>query len=104
MELYSSFDDRREDSTDYAPPANFTKAYNDIVSLFGNPTRTELATGFDSLFFRETGMPRLVEWECSHILLQLRVRYGGNTKGLNGLGIQITDRNFDYIENIREAE
>lgn len=103
VDMFSFFNDDRKDSTDYAPPANFTRIYNKLVSLYGKPTRTEEATYNDTVLIKDLGMPRLVEWFCDDIILQLRVRYGARQKTLNGLGINILYRDFE-IEEIRSAD
>ena len=101
--LYSFFDDNRQnDSMTYNPPVSFTDTYKKLVSIYGEPTRTQGATGSDSLFVKESGMPMLVEWECNDILLQLRVTYGSRQRLLNVLAIQITNRQFDLVEELQQ--
>ena len=101
--LYSFFDDNRQnDSTAYNLPVSFTDTYKKLISIYGEPTRTQGATGSDSLFVKETGMPMLVEWECNDILLQLRVIYGSRQRLLNVLAIQITNRQFDLFEELQQ--
>ncbi len=102
VDLYSFFDDNNHNELmTYDPPANFNDTYNQLTSLYGKPTRTEGATGTDSLFIKELGMPKLVVWECNNIFLQLRVRYGSRQKALNVINIQITNRQFDVPEQVK---
>jgi len=99
VDLYSFFEDNHaNNSTSYEPPVKFTDTYNKLISLYGKPTRTEGATGTDSLLIKDLGMPKLVAWECNNIFLTLKVRYGSRSKALNVLDIQIINRNFDLPE------
>lgn len=103
IDMFSFLNDDRKDSTDYAPPANFTSIYNKLVPLYGKPTSTKDANHDDTVLIKDLGMPLLVEWFCDDIILQLRVRYGARQKDLNGLGINIVYRDFE-IEEIRSAD
>ena len=99
--MWSFFEDnQRDDSINYQLPASFSMLYDKLVLLYGTPTEIKGATVSDSLFIRETAMPRTISWECNEINLQLRVRYGARNKALNVLHIQITSREFDFPEMI----
>lgn len=95
IELYSFFDDRRDESIIYKLPGNFTGLYDQLVSHYGKPTHVQQATGTDSLFIRDLGMPRVADWECDNISLRLRVVYGARNKDLNILHIQVRNRGFE---------
>ena len=101
VDLYSFFDaNHANDSTTYEPPVEFTDTYNKLISMYGKPTRTEEATGTDSLLIKDLGMPKLVAWECDNIFLTLKVRYGSRSKALNVLDIQIINKNLDLPEQV----
>ena len=97
VELYSFFDDNRHgDSINYMPPPNFIGIYNKLVLLYGKPTRIQEAKNQDSLFIKELGIPRQIEWECNTINLRLRVNYGSLNKDLNVIDIQVRNTRLEF--------
>lgn len=95
VDLYSFFDDIRDDtSKQYDPPANFMNTYNHLISLYGMPTRIENANERDSLFIKESGIPKMAAWECNRISLTLRIRYGARNTDLNIFYVGIVDMNY----------
>ncbi|MEO5681588.1 MAG: hypothetical protein ABIQ88_03045 [Chitinophagaceae bacterium] len=96
IQLFSFFDaDNQFDSSTYKAPAKFTKLYEQLVSLFGNPTGTQQPSIHDSLFIKQLGLPVSMYWSCNTITLQIRVRYGCSLKELNVMAVEIKDRRFE---------
>jgi hypothetical protein len=90
VELYTFFEDNRDDTSKiYDPPANFIKTYNKLIKLYGMPDKIENASESDSLFMKEVGMEKDVEWVCGNTALRLRVRYGVRNKDLNVFHVRL---------------
>jgi hypothetical protein len=105
VELYDFFEDiHGNDSIISRPPANFTKLFNKLVSLYGKPSKIEKSPDSDSLFIKDLGLHQLVVWECNNNQLQLRVNYGSRTKALNIIAIQISNTWIDTIEETESLQ
>lgn len=101
--LFSFFNDNRTDSVINKLPGNFISVYNKLLALYGQPACILKAEQQDSLWYRDTGFPYSVEWECENINLQLRVRYGSKQERLNVIAVLIEEgrRNLPpFIERL----